>query len=77
MANRNTLAKSKLGEFKSYVEGLGYLVETENPAPFQVLRFKLPKQPMAILFNGKSPVHYSANESAIPFVNKFINQLKS
>jgi hypothetical protein len=73
MANRNTLAKSKLNEFKSYVEGLGYLVDTENFPPFQVLRFKIPNHPMAIIFNGKSPVHYSANEAAVPFVNKFIN----
>ncbi len=72
MANRSTLAKSKLEEFKKFVVYLGYEIDDSSKHAFQVMRFKIPGYPMAILFNGKSPVHYTANEAAYPFVQKFI-----
>ena len=77
MANKNTLAKSKIDEFKLFVEYLGYKTQIKNLPAFQVLRFKIPNAPMAIIFNGRSPVHYTANESAIPFVSKFIRSIKN
>ncbi len=72
MANRRTIAKSKLDEFGKFVESLGYNLDNCDTHAFQVMRFKIPKYPMAILFNGKSPVHYTANEAAMPFVLKYL-----
>ena len=72
MANKCTIAKSKLDDFAKFNERLGYELDDCANHAHQVMRFKIPKSPMAILFNGKSPVHYTANEAAMPFVIKYI-----
>ena len=71
-----TIAKSRLSEFEDFILGLGYELDSCEGKAFQVMRIKIPNYPMGILFNGKSPVHYSANEAAMPFVTKFIRRNK-
>jgi len=77
MANRNTLHKSKLEDFKKFVESLGY--EFGNPilGSHEVARFKIKGHPMGIIFKSKSNVHYSVNEAAHPFVSKYIRSKKN
>lgn len=71
MRNKNMLHKSKLEDFKRFVKFLGYDI-TEGKASCEVARFKIPSNPMGIIFEGKSSDHYSVNNAAMPFVDKFI-----
>ena len=76
MGNKCTIAKTKLKEFSKFVEYLGYDIDDCEKHAHQVMRFKIPKCPMGILFDGKPPVHYTANEAAMPFVLKYLRSKK-
>lgn len=73
MANRNTLHKTKIDEFKSFIKWLGYK-EEKPKGQFEVMRFKIPGHPVGIVFNGKSPEHYSLNNAAAFFMGRFNNK---
>lgn len=73
MANRNSLHRNKLEDFKLWLIGEGYK-PIENNAQYEVLRWKVKGQPMPIIFDGKSTEHLSCNQASIDFVRKFINQ---
>lgn len=75
MAKRNLLHKKNLEEFKAWLVDHGRtLLPTKGD--YEVLRWKHGKGDMPIIFNGKSPVHYSCNDVAIPSIRKFIEYKK-
>tara|TARA_R110000787_G_scaffold272267_1_gene379639 strand:- start:356 stop:601 length:246 start_codon:yes stop_codon:yes gene_type:complete len=75
MADRNSLHRNKLEDFKVWLVGKGYN-PVENHAQHEALRWKVKGQPMPIIFNGKSSEHLSCNQSSLNFVYEFINQSK-
>ena len=74
MANRNLLHRAKLKPFIEWLSDQG-IPPLQPKGDFEVLRFDADGY-MPIIFNGKSPAHYSCNEAAIPYVRKFISQSK-
>ena len=77
MANRSTLAISKLDDFKLWL--------TCNDVKFQkakgcyeVLRWKsdVKGEAMPIVFSGKSNVHLSCNESAASYLSAYFRHRK-
>ena len=79
MAKRSLLHREKLKDFKAWLEdNHGWCIHP-NKGQFEVLRWSKDDEyggAMPIIYNGKSPVHYSCNEAAAPYVRKFINQSK-
>ena len=75
MANRNLLHRSKLGEFKLWLNENGFNT-IDNPAMYQALSWKVSGGPMPIIFDGKSIEHFSCNEASIPYVDSFIRYNK-
>ena len=76
MAIRNVLHRTKLDEFKSFIEELGYTL-LKPKGDFEVMRWQNDKgKAMPIIFNGSSPEHLSCNNAARPFVYKFTRQKK-
>ncbi len=76
MANRNLLHRSKLADFKLWLEENGHIT-VDNPAAYQVLSWKAKSGPKPIIFDGKSSEHFSCNEASVPFVLNFIGKEES
>lgn len=76
MARRNLLHRSKLEDFKFWLEENGQEI-LPTKGDFEVLRWKNGKNPMAIIFNCQSTDHFSCNEVSISFVRKFIKQSRT
>lgn len=73
MARKNILHRSKLEEFTAWLNAEGF-EPVERAANFEVLRWKVKGQPMPIIFDGKSPEHFSCNDASVQTVYKFINR---
>ena len=73
MANRNTLAISKLEEFKEWLISEGFKM-IKPKGVYEVLRWKSDGkgEAMPIVFKAKSRVHLSCNESAARFVRVWL-----
>lgn len=79
MAKRNLLHKSKIDEFKSWLEKNYGLVIEPCKGQYEVLRWSKGDKyggPMPIIYESKSSQHYSCNEASIPYVKKFISESK-
>lgn len=75
MSNKNVLHRSKLEDFIQWLVDKGHS-PIKNAASFQVLRWKVKGSPMPIIFDGKSPEHFSCNAASIDFVYDFIKESK-
>ncbi|WP_417764657.1 hypothetical protein [Shewanella chilikensis] len=81
MAARNLLHRTKLEEFKEWLEkNYGWVIR-EPKGIYEVLRWDNRsddkyKGVMPIIFNGKSKEHFSCNEAAAQYVKKFIKETK-
>lgn len=78
MASKNLLHRSKLEEFKEWLEkNYGWVIQ-DTKGIYEVLRWSKGEygEPMKIIFNGKSKEHYTCNEASIPYVKKFISESK-
>ena len=79
MATRNLLHRKKLSAFKEWLEDSYGWCLLYPVGAFEVLRWENDADfggAMPIIFNGKSPVHYSCNDAATPYVRKFIKECK-
>lgn len=77
MANRNTLHKSRLSEFRAWLQKQGYVV-LKPKGTFEVLRWENRiGKPMPILFDRSDALeHYTSNDAAFPFVKQFLRTKK-
>ena len=79
MAVKNLLHKSKLEEFKAWLEKNYGLIIEPCKGSFEVLRWSKGDKyggPMPIIYQSKSNEHYSCNEASIAYVKKFIKEKK-
>lgn len=75
MSARNLLARSKLPEFKSWLEEEGFKI-LPTKGTYEMLRWRSkPRQVMPIIFERHgSDVHLTCNKAAIPFVRRWIKE---
>jgi hypothetical protein len=73
MANRHLLHKSKLEEFKNYLESSGWTIQ-DTKGVFEVLRARHPlkKRPL-IIYEGRSSEHLSVDDRDISIIQNFLN----
>lgn len=78
MAARNLLHRSKLDDFKVWLEKNYGWVTLPKKGAYEVLRWSDGRygESMKIIFDGKSKQHYSCNEASIPYIKKFISDSK-
>ncbi|AUS00761.1 hypothetical protein NVP1278O_26 [Vibrio phage 1.278.O._10N.286.54.E8] len=80
MATRNLLHRSKLGEFKEWLQSQGVVIKPTKGA-FEVLRWQNSRDDeykgvMPIIYNGKSQQHLSCNDASVGYVRRFIREAK-
>lgn len=76
MAARNLLHKSKLEDFKKFLDSEG-ISHFETKADYQVLQVQIGKQKFAIYEKLNSKEHYTVPVQLIPLVVKFVKPVEN
>ena len=73
MANRCTLHKTKLEDFKSFLDSLG-IAHRPGKGDYQVLQVQTEKHGYQVVFEKSNmPEHYSVNDKLMPIVRRFLD----
>lgn len=79
MARRNLLHRSKMENFKSWLENnYGWVIQPCK-GPYEILRWSIGYEyggQMPIIYDGSSRQHLSCNEASVPYVKRFLKEIK-
>lgn len=75
MARRELLHKTKLLDFKIYLESIGY-IEDKKDVLYQVLRMKKDKDMVIVYEKDNSTEHYTLQQKDIKLFYQYFNQIR-